>query len=625
MKRVHACWPIISLLAALFFVAAVMPCAAAPLMPGHAAAYDADADAVNLLVKKEYQLHPDGSYDYHLLMRTRILTYRGKKHNGDVRIPYNSAWETLDIDLQHTRTILADGTYVPVRADEINDIQDPSTSRASIYSSARLRVVSFPSVEPGTTVELSIRLHSQRPGMRAFWTREFFALTNPTREKVVSIRAPQSMSVAWVANDRRITVRESYDGEWKEYVWRAERLPKVVDEPYSPPAIHMSPVLLVSTLSSYVQVAGFFNAVVPWREPEYELDALPDIFRSASGPDELYTVLMSRFAPYVIDILDTDLSPQGPEATLSRGYGTPFHLAWLFRELLRLRGIDSRIAVVAGSTSIPRVPLPFMPDFFSAVAVKAGDKWYRFNRKELSPGVTGLEGHTALFLDDASREQVHDVWQDMDLTTVDITYDTSGVTSGHIVSLSSGYKSADTRRGFRYLSGPELEVARSMVMHSVDPLAEGSVEFINLDDLMEPVTLRVDFRIPDPLPGVEGCSFFPMPTASVLHAMEQLAPDRKNNVWFSEDARDLLVFKLQLPAGAKVKHMPARFSGQIGPFAWKVMARRVGRSVYYIRELTVSRGMLHLGEEYERFLAAFRQLAGPGQGIVMFCGSSDAL
>ncbi len=612
--------PLIFLLAFLVSGAAVAPGAAARLEPCHADSYDADADAVNLLVKKEYRLYADGSYDYHLLMRTRILTYRGKKRNGDVRIPYNSAWESLDIDLRHTRTILADGTHVAVREDEINDIQDPSTSGASIYSAARLRVVSFPSVEPGATVELSFTLHSQRPGMSAFWTREFFALTNPTREKVVSIRAPKAMPLFWVANDRRITVHQGAGREWKEYVWRAGKLPRAVDEPYSPPAIHMSPVLLVTTLSSYSRVAGFFNAIVPWREPGYELDALPAIFRSASDADSLYTELMSLFAPYVIDILDTDLRPQGPEATLSRGYGTPFHLAWLFHELLRVGGTDSRIAVVTGNVSISEVPLPFMPDFFSAVAVKAGGKWYRFNRKELSPGVTGLEGHTALFLDDASLEPVHDVWQEMDITTVDVSYDADGVTSGRIVSLSSGYKAADARRGFRYLSGPELDVARSMVMHSVDPLAQGQVEFMNLDDLMQPVTIRVDFRIPDPLPASGGCSFFPVPEASMLQTLGRLGADRKNPVWFPGYAREMLVFRLLLPAGARVEYMPAGLSGHAGPFAWKVMAARDGRGVYYIRELSLRRGMLRHGDEYERFRSALRRLVGPGQGRVMFCG-----
>ncbi len=595
------------------------PCLAdPPMFAPDRADYAQHADALNEEIRKEYTIHPDGKIDYHLYLRTRIITYRGRKQNGDMRIPYNSAWENVRVNMQRTGTLRADGTRVPVRENEINDIQDPDTAKASIYSAARIRVINFPAVEPGATVEADITVHTSRPGINTFWKREHFALSAPSAVKTVILHAPESVPVHWATNSRIIHVETSSAGGVNTWKWTGDRLPKMIDEPLSPPAVLINPVLFITTSSSFRDVAEFYNALVAWQQKGIKPAQVPKALQGISDTDELYIRFMSLFRPYPISFLDTDLKCQSPDITLQRGYGTPLQLAWLFRAILETRGINSNIFAVSGSYMASLLPLPFMPDIFSQYLLECRGRWYSFSRRELTPGVTGLDSHLAINLADGSSATVRDITEDITITTVCTRCLTDGTTQGILYSLDSGHSAALTRRGFRYLAGPELAVAKSMVLHAVDPLATGKVQFCMLDNLEQPVGIRVDFRIPESVPTVYDCSFFPVPSSSILETYVKLAPDRKNPVWFPENRRDVMVFALKLPLGAGIKCLPQGFSGSAGPFSWDVSVHKVGSTIYYTRQLETERGLLPAGKPLEKFLHAFRKLTGPGQGIVMF-------
>ncbi len=576
------------------------------------------ADAINEIINKEYTIHADGSVKYHLYMRTRIITYRGRKQNGDMQIPYNSAWESVKINMSRTGTVQADGSRVAVKKDEINDIQDPSTARASIYSAARLRVINFPAVEPGSIVEADVTVLTRRPGIKAFWKREHFALSAPTVMKTVILHAPASGPVHWTTDSRILTVETCEKQGIRTWKWTGRRLPKMVDEPLSPPAVHVSPVLFISTFNSFSDVAAFYNALVPWNQQGIGQGQVPAGLKDISAQDNLYIKFMSMFTPYSISFLDTDLKCQPPEVTLQRGYGTPLQLAWLFQSILRSKGIDADIYAASGSYMVSMLALPFMPDIFDKYLVRSEGRWYSFSSRELTPGVTGLDSHTAVSLRDGSTALVMDVTSNIKITTVNTMYYPDGTTQGILYSLDSGESAALTRKGFRYLSGPELDVAKSMVLHAVDPFAVGKVRFCMLDRLSEPAGIRVDFKIPEYAPDVFDSFFFPVPSSSILETYVQLAPDRKNPVWFPEERQDIMVFVLKLPLGAEVESIPESFSGKAGPFAWKVSVQRTGRAIYYERRLETTRGLLPAGKPLEKFLHAFRELTGPGQGIVMF-------
>ncbi len=585
---------------------------------GAGSQYAADADAVNEMIRKEYTLHADGAVDYRLCLRTRILTYRGKKQHGDLHIPYNSAYETVEVDVAHTGTLRADGIFVQIRQDEINDIQDPATAAASLYSSARLKVINFPSVEPGTTVVADVTVHTRRPGIMAFWKREFFALSSPTTEKSVILHAPQSVSVHYVANSRIIKETKGIKDGIVTWTWTGKYLPAVVDEPLSPPDVHVSPVLFVTTLSSFKEVAAFYNALVPWQTHGILADQIPDALAAVSDIDQLYIRFMLMFMPYSIPFLNTSLNCQQPAVTVERGYGTPLQLAWLFQSILASKGISASIYAVSDSYMVSMLPLPFMPDIFSDFLVRVGNTWYSFANRELTPGITGLDSHAAVNFLDGSITSVRDRVENLKITTVNAEYSLGGSTSGIHFSMDAGESAALTRRGFRYLSGTELSIARSMVLHTVDPLAVGRVRFCGLNDLMQPVGIMVDFTIPEPVPVVYTSSFFPVPASSVLDGYIKISPDRKNPVWFPERRRDVMVFVLKLPLGVEVKGMPRDFKGSVGPFAWHISANLYGRTVYYVRQIETERGILSVGRPLKKFVSVFSRLASPAQGVVMF-------
>ena len=591
--------------------------------------YAKNADAINEVIEKEYTINSDGSFDYHLYIRTRILTYRGKKRNGDFDISYNSAWQKVDVNPQRTGTVKADGTRVAVRQEEINDIQDPSTAKASIFSTARKKVISFPAVEPGAVVEADYTVHSKRPGLNAFWKREYFALSSPTRIKRVTVHVPAEVPLNWRCNSRIIEVKHTQKGGVVTWEWQGRDLPKAVDEPMSPPSVHKDPVLFISTLSSFNDVARYYNALIPWQK---DTNIKFNIADTGTGdamsvctaePDDrfvdgLYVKFMSLFRPFRIDFFKTDLKPLPPEKTVDQGYGTSLQLAWLFRAILAQQGIDASLHAVSDACMVSMLPLGYMPDLFGTFCVKAGNRWYSFEKRELSPGVTGLDSMLAVNLATGNTEVVHDAMGGMDVTVLSMAGMYDGTTSGMLYSMSSGVDAAVTRRGFRYLTAPELDIARSMILHTVNPLARGKVRLFDLDNLLEPVGIKVNFTIPEPAPSLDDLTFYPVPASSMVDSLVKLSSKRKNPVWFPRNEREYTEFFLKIPPGARVKSLPRDYQGKAGPFSWNVQVRRLGRTIYYSRDLRQKRGIMHPGPELDSMLEAAGRLAGPVQGVVVY-------
>ncbi len=586
--------------------------------------YAENADALNEKIEKEYTIHRDGGVDYRFYIRTRINTYLGKKLNGDMKVPYNSAWETVTVNMARTATIKADGTRVAVSEKEINDIQDPSTSGASLFSSARQRVINFPAVEPGAQVEVEVTVHSRRPGMKAFFKREYFALQVPTAEKDVTVHIPAEMHLFWAVNSRLIEVSRSTSRDMVTWRWQGKRLPKSVDEPMSPPEMLKSPVLFLTTLPSYRAVAGFYNSLIPRGDvmAHRSDDTGPDLghgsFSTVDMADRLYVKFMSSYRPYRIDFFDTPLEPVSLEQTLKQGYGTPLQLARLFMAELRKQGIDSDLCVVSDICDVSAIPVPYMPDLFGTFCVQVHGRWYSFETREMSPGVTGLDGRAAITLSTGRVERVRDSQENLDITVLSMQDLYDETSRGTLYSMSAGESSANTRRAFRYLSEPELAIAESMIIHTVNPLAQGNVTMLDLDAPSEPLGIKVDFRIAQPSPSLEHMTFFPVPSASMIESFARISEDRKNPVWFSDDERECLEFCLKLPLGARVESLPESFGGEAGPFSWNVSVRQEGRVIYYLRELAKKRGMLRKGPEFRKFISAIRRLSGPAQGVVVY-------
>lgn len=92
-------------------------------------------------------------------------------------------WFDRNVDqlqVLEAETITADGRHIPVRADQIRDVQEPRSADAPTFTDAVIRVVIFPAVGVGSRVRLKFHKLRTRPSM----PHEFSHLAEPPRMPV---------------------------------------------------------------------------------------------------------------------------------------------------------------------------------------------------------------------------------------------------------------------------------------------------------------------------------------------------------------------------------------------------------------------------------------------------------
>ena len=231
-----------------------------------------DASALYLLADESETLTPERQLvsEQHYLIK--ILNDRGKENFGEVTIPYDSTYET--VDLEYARTVKPDGTVVTVGDKNIRDVS--MYLNFPMYSNARARIISMPEVAPGSVLEYKVRVYrtklvNGRDFDSLYWLQadeplilQKFRITLPgdvaLRTKVVNDEYnpdPKHFSLMPQRTDRAGEV--TYDLEIRD-------VPQIIPEPAMPALSKIDPYLAVSTFTAWKEI-------YEWWKPLY-LDKL---------------------------------------------------------------------------------------------------------------------------------------------------------------------------------------------------------------------------------------------------------------------------------------------------------------------------------------------------------------
>ncbi len=572
-------------------------------------------DAVNLLVKKHYRVNPDGSYSMDIYFKTRLNTYKGKKDRGDFKLGYNSVFEKVEVRL--ARTILPDGRIIEVGQKEINDIIDPSTQRASIFSGARLKIVNFPSVEKGCTIELEMVKQSRL----GFWGMESFRLSDPCRQKTVIIDTPADMPVNFQLAFKKVRFSESRKGDRRILEWTGRQLEKAPDDPLSPMVENLESTLVFSSFRSWKQVGSWFRDILLGGRGMHQGHIVPKALESAGEPADLYCLLAKRLEILPISLFNTRLSFQSPGQTLRSGYGTGIDAALLFYHVLRSRGLDPElVAASSRGVWVRGMENTFYPGSFDTLLVRVGGRYYSFDRKDLSPGVTGMDGQMVLALDSGKFETVRDVSRSR--TVVRYNVEVSDPSSGEyrFRSRQSGMSAQKVRRLFKDLTPEEFKVRSSVFFHSLNCLARpaAGLNLSDLDPAAGPVEMEASYRVRGFFI-TNGNSFvLPIPRSSRLDAVAACPEGRKLSLFIRRQESAEIEFDLTMPESYKISAVPWNMKGSVGPVSWENFCTGSGHTLHCVRSLTLKRGFVRRGKEFRKLKQAVFGLIDPVQNSLRF-------
>ena len=570
-----------------------------------------EPDAVILLWEKEYQVDRDGSYTLKAHIKTHVNTYQGKKAWADFKTRYNQQFENIKILEAHTTT--PQGKVINVTPKEIHDISDPSTQSASLFSSSRLKVVNFPSVEEGCTVEIVL----EKKSSLGFWTIEPFSIEDPIKKKVIKVTMPSTMNLSIHMESKEINHSEEVQGDKKVYLWIGINRSRILSEPMMPPVENRDDTLIISTLHSWQDVSKLFTKLLAKRvnRPQKATDvALTALAGSSKDPDSIFATLKEHFEVFPVGIFRSNLAFSSPTQTARRGYGSQMDMIILFTHLLNLNGIENQtIAVNSSNVWLDDIMDCYNPALFNTFLVKAGNKFYSFDIKEAAPGVTGFDSAKGLDLKSATFITIKDSVKNEGNQVLKIDFKTPASFKTDYLGKFKGLKSVSLKANFKDLTPSEFKVKQSIYYHSLHPLAQPLDTLLvdGLEQLSSQVTVKGSYKVENFSLENHSRFFFPVQVPGVLINFSTLLPNRNSDIYIRTPLVQNLRLEASLPQDLSIKYISPTTSGSIGPFSWESSCSLSNKKVVCNKTVRLKRGFIKRGKEYQTLRKVVQNLIDP--------------
>ena len=306
--------------------------------------------------------------------KVKILTYSGKKKNSEIKLPYNPAWQ--NIELTKATVTHPDGTVKAISEDELNLMDAGWVASAPRYPAEKILVANLPGVEIGSILEYEIV--STVDGKPFFSTTQLFNGHEPIDRKTVTLSAPDTLKLS-IQNSGLAETKTANDGTIS-YTWTAENQAAVKKEEALPTWWTFNPSLFIST-SDWKTYAAKVH--------EHLLAATTDQTAAAALARQI-TDGMDSETEKVIAIRDwvaKNLRPAGPgltslpltaitpaDQTLTERYGNNSDRMVVLCTLLKSAGFTPEFILSGAIPFIPEAAAPLLKipsrTAFNAVLVK---------------------------------------------------------------------------------------------------------------------------------------------------------------------------------------------------------------------------------------------------------------
>jgi hypothetical protein len=375
-----------------------------------------DAKAVFALLQETIDVADDGSIETQRNLLVRILRLIGREAYANQSFLYDS--EVAEISVEKAQTLRKTGRVVEVEEDAINDITPSFLADAGIYSNVLEKVISFPVVGAGSTMELQLKETKEPAKDGSFSGVEYFGGEDPFLRHEIALRFPDDVAVATEASDGIAELVElSEESKRGEITWTAEDIEALVPESDMPPRALLRPRVLYSSYGSWDEVAAFFageffpHALTEGAVAEHA--ALVTVDRE-SDSDRMYACFIDVATSIRNVHLPLGLAgfePNDAALVLENRYGDTRDKAVLLVSMLRAAGLSAYPALVNGA-AVPLVEtVPTLKQFTRLFVAVPGEQGYTFFDPFLDDVRMGYlrwgRGNTALVVkDDGTGELV---------------------------------------------------------------------------------------------------------------------------------------------------------------------------------------------------------------------------
>ncbi|HKD23306.1 MAG TPA: DUF3857 domain-containing protein [Rhizomicrobium sp.] len=273
-------------------------------------------------------------------------------------IPYSESM--ADLDVVEAFTVKPDGHKLAVSPSAIFAQPVPGSPQLPMFNDQRQKVIVFPDVEAGDTLDFTYRYRETRSFLpNAFTHNMKFSRLIPYNDVVVILTAPKELPL--VVENHEIDFTKSAEGPNVTYRWHyAAPKPESEDTSILAP-FDRSPRFLVSSYPDYDAFARAYAALVtPAVTISPAIQAKADeITAGASDRREkarkIYEWVSRHIRYLAVEVGTGAIVPHDADQVLANGYGDCKDHVALFSALLKAKGIQSEFVLIdsASSYTIP--------------------------------------------------------------------------------------------------------------------------------------------------------------------------------------------------------------------------------------------------------------------------------
>jgi len=594
------------------------------------------ADAVIASDRDDVTLGSDGTVSEHHKQIVKLLdAQRGKQKFADVHIPFDSQRQTLDI--QVARTVNDDGKPHAVAPEEIGDIVPAWLADATIYSSVRERVVSFPAVDKGSVIELEYTLTTKATPDAPLGGELLLASWDPTLDRVVTITTPAGTAPKFAVDGADVRPSASVAAGNQVLTFELKNLPDRQPENGSPVDAAVLPRLVYGFQPSWAKVEGpiadrFLRAAVPPTLPDAVKRQADQLVAGATSDDDKAQRL---FAFVAHDIRSVELplglagyEPHGPEVVLQNRYGDERDKVGLLLALAAAEGIRGR-PVLARAELVQVLPgVPTVAQFDRMLAqlrIDGKDVWLGPSDEDAQYGIAfSGQDNAVLPLDRGGTELGHRAPLDPATSVSQISETLALSPAGDLdatyrYDLTGWY--ADRASGeLRPLKGQNLDqfFERSAAQLSAAALDKGH-EVSDTMSVTGPIEVTQHVSAPGYAAAQAGFRVLELPPVTLGLADDVPAvglSTRKYPLRVFAPRTEKADVTLQVPAGWKVAYVPPRLDGSADGVTYSSSCQAAGQTVTCHDELKLDR-LTIAPDKYPQFRDALARLQAYERRVVL--------
>ncbi len=428
--------------------------------------FSKEAAVIELMTTKVvFQSDGTSTYDQHA--RLQIRTDAGVRQYGILSFPYQGSVGRVEV--QHVQVIKPDGSVVPTPLDSIQDMTSQVSREAPMYSDLREKHVPVKGLEPGDTLEYSVRWQLEKPLAEGqFWGGYQFIKNGIVLNEQLEINVPREREVKLKSQTIQPTTRE--EGNRRIYTWRTSNLESVSAEEQKkvqnydairgllPP-----PDVLISSFRTWEDVGRWYGRLQQEKiQPSLEIKAKAEELTKGLSDDDaklraIYNYVSLRYRYVAISFGIGRYQPHAAAEIFGNQYGDCKDKHTLLAALLSAVGIRAYPALINSGAAVDGdVPSPGQFNHVISVVAK-GDalSWMDTTPEVTAMGylVYPLRGKPALVImqDKVAfrNTPANSPFANKEVNTLTAKLDIDGTLQAHVEGVARGDDELYSRHVFR--------------------------------------------------------------------------------------------------------------------------------------------------------------------------------